>query len=341
MRESTRANVQRMRAALAALEAAEARLYGDDVPLVASPSVARPRRRLIPLPMPQNVLTAGAAAIAVLLVGILIVSFALPREPDRGGQGTPPPLRCPRGMLPIPRGPFLMGAEARDSLAKPDENPARQITLDSFCIDRAEVSNAEYVEFLKAAGYPAPQGWNGSDFPTSRSDNFGELPVVDVNWFDAQAFCSWRGTQAGVTGYGLPTEAQWEKAARGTDGLIYPWGNDPPEDRPNLQLANYGNEVGELRPVTSYPSGRSPFGVLNMAGNAAEWTADFYEADVYQRMPDVNPSVKEQAGGRLKVVRGGSYVDGVELIRTTARQSGFQHDQPYSYVGFRCASPPQ
>lgn len=290
----------------------------------------------------------GAAAILIVLIGLfafyeaasparfsgaptptLILSTPQVSLPTMAGLSSPAPGPCPEGMDYVPQGVFLMGAGAQDADAQPDERPQRQVSLDAFCIDHTETSNGQYAVFLTATNHTAPSGWNGSSYPPNINQNYKDLPVVNVSWFDARDYCTWLYKQ-------LPTEAQWEKAARGTDGRIYPWGNsfDPAK-------ANYGGTTPrELQTVDSNSSGQSPYGVLNMAGNAAEWTEDWYLADAYSRMPDLNPTGPTASATGNRVVRGGSYVTDVKSLRTTARVGIFKPTWTQPDIGFRCAAPP-
>ena len=135
---------------------------------------------------------------------------------------------------------------------------------------------------------------------------YAEHPVVNVNWDQANAYATWAGGR-------LPTEAEWEKACRGTDGRIYPWGDEPP----TAELANFANNVGDTTPVGSYPNGASPYGALDMAGNVWEWTADWYAADYYANSPPANPP--GPATGDVRVVRGGAFDYNENDVRCAAR----------------------
>jgi formylglycine-generating enzyme required for sulfatase activity len=242
------------------------------------------------------------------------------------------------GMVHIPAGPFTMGssdsqvgavaADCRTADAGcntgqfEDEKPQRQVTLDGFYIDETEVTLAAFKAFVVATGYRSTSEakgdaiqytWRAFDAP-ERQDH----PVRWMSWQDANAYCQWAGKR-------LPTEAEWEKAARGTEGLIYPWGNTWDDARvPH----------GDTAPVTAVPNGASPYGVLGMAGGVWEWVADWYDPYYYQSGPTVNPTGPEQT--RDKVLRGGAF-DNVYWKQRAAHRhfggaTGYAQDH-----GFRCA----
>jgi len=162
------------------------------------------------------------------------------------------------GMVFIPAGDFLMGSPENDGHANKDEIPQRRVFLPDFFIDQFEVSNIEYKRFVDATGYPAPPSWVDNKYPID--DDF--YPVSEVSWWDATCYARWIGKR-------LPTEAEWEKAARGTDGRRFPWG-----DKFSSDLANNADGIME---TTAKLEGASPFGVVNMVGNVAEWTASVYD----------------------------------------------------------------
>jgi len=233
------------------------------------------------------------------------------------GTGVTPPGADPGPMVLIPEGPFRMGAGADDTRAAPPEKPARTVTLGAFRIDQFEVTNAQYGAFRAATRYRAPSLW--------RDPRFGgpNQPVVAVAWQDAQEYCRWAGKR-------LPTEAEWEKAARGTDGRIFPWGNEGFSDARAQLMQAQTSDVGQ------HPSGASPYGVHDLAGNVWEWVQDWYDATAYEKdTAGVNP--KGPSMGGEKVLRGGSWWErDPSGVRVTAR-----HHQPpdraHNNVGFRCA----
>jgi iron(II)-dependent oxidoreductase len=226
---------------------------------------------------------------------------------------------CRQDMAYIPEGFFWLGSE--NDLAFEDEAPRRRIFLDAYCIDLTEVDNREYNKFLTQT-YPNR---------TLKPDN--QLPVVNIIWENANNYCEWIGGA-------LPSEYQWEKAAKGGNEYEYPWGNQWEENKAN------DNGSPDLESVESFIDGRNDFGILNMAGNAAEWTADWYDPQWYSKIEDdaYNPiSPPYSADRQFKAIRGGSYIDGKELIRTSARISSqaYPPDVPFSFIGFRCVASPK
>ena len=212
-----------------------------------------------------------------------------------GGCQREEPL--PDGMVRIPAGPFIFGSDKEDTegvtaeygLTKPlyqDEHPSHTVTLPTYFIDQYEITNARYLKFIETAGARPPATWVDGKPPVDR-DNY---PVSGMNWYDADRYCLWEGKR-------LPTEAEWEKAARGPDGLEYPWGSEFDPKKANTG----GSGVGDLAPAGSFPQGRSPYGVDDMAGNLWEWTADWYQ-------PYPGSSYRSDAFGQTnKVLRGGSW----------------------------------
>lgn len=235
-------------------------------------------------------------------------------------------------MVYVPAGEFLMGSDVSDLQADEDEKPLHPVYLDAFWIDKTEITNSQYQLCVKAGACAPPQNL-GKQFS---QDN---LPVVGVNWSQAVAYCRWSGGR-------LPTEAEWEKAARGTDGRIYPWGNKFDGSRLNFCDANCiadwrdrraDDGYGYTAPVGSYPAGASPYGALDMSGNVWEWTADWYDPDFYKQSAYKNPT--GPLSGQQRVVRGGSwYYYGANL-----RVPNRHRDSPtyrYDNIGFRCVVAP-
>jgi iron(II)-dependent oxidoreductase len=181
-------------------------------------------------------------------------------------------------MVLIPAGPFLMGLPEHDLLAEDHEKPQRQVDLPAYWIDVYPVTNSRYVRFLEAGGYERRELWSAAGWEWKCRQRIGqperwgeagwdapEQPAAGVSWYEADAYARWAGRR-------LPTDAEWEKAARGTDGRRYPWGND----WPGPSLANFGMIIGRTTPVGLFPAGASPFGCHDMAGNVNNWTSDWY-----------------------------------------------------------------
>lgn len=226
-------------------------------------------------------------------------------------------------MVYVPAGSFSMG-----STASIDEAPVHTVTLDAYWIDKFEVTNAQY-KLCVDDGVCTPPDTGGSE---TRNAYFGELefgnyPVVFVDWYQADTYCAWTGGR-------LPTEAEWEKAARGEDERIYPWGNQPPTcDLTNYEIAPSTWCVGDTTRVGNYPDGASPFGALDMAGNLWEWVADWYAENYYSNSPEANPT--GPLNGADKVLRGGAwgyYEDGVR----SADRGWSAPSEAYRNGGFRC-----
>ncbi|MBM4120717.1 MAG: formylglycine-generating enzyme family protein [Nitrospira sp.] len=229
-------------------------------------------------------------------------------------------------MVVVPAGPFLMGSS--EGQGRADEWPQRTVHVDAFAIDSVEVTNARFLAFLEATGHRPPPNPYGEGSLTS-AKGIEDLPVVQVNWHDAADYCQWAGKR-------LPTEAEWEKAARGTDGRRFPWGNEPPTGN----RVNYDQEWNDgkaLRPVGTTPGGQSPYGVHDMAGNAREWIRDWYAQDYYKQAPDRNPTGPENAV--LKVIRGGSWRSPQADITAPSRGRGGFALRTHG-TGFRCVRGP-
>ena len=264
----------------------------------------------------------------------------------------------PDDMVLVPAGEFLMGSPAgTDGL--PDEQPQRGVYLSSFLIDRYEVTNEAYAKFVKTTGHRIPENANPSStlwIDKAPMAGIERHPVVNVSWDDAVSYCRWMGKR-------LPTEAEWEKAARGTDERRYPWGNDWDITKANsasywagrtvefssgadweafwikgegAKLAKEKGVRGEVLtlPVGSFPQNFSPYGIYDMAGNAAEWVQDWYDPNYYRSASLSNPSGPER--GAIKAMRGGSWLKPAVSLRVTDRDWGMMDSRP-SGTGFRCA----
>jgi eukaryotic-like serine/threonine-protein kinase len=221
-------------------------------------------------------------------------------------------------MVYIPAGKFTMGSGMGDS----DEVPVHTVYLDAYYIDKFEVSNAQYRACVESGACDRPIGNSytcSSYYGNSQYDNY---PVIYVNWNQAKAYCDWAGAA-------LPTEAQWEKAAQGTDGP-YPWGEGIDCTKANYRACN----MGDTTAVGSYPDGASPYGALDMAGNVMEFVNDWYSYNYYSQSPDNNPTGPASGDGR--VVRGGAWYDDTNIMRTSTRSHGDPNGRIYG-LGFRCA----
>jgi len=236
-----------------------------------------------------------------------------------------PGIKEKRGMVFVPAGSFVMG----NNSIKREQRPSHNVHLDPFYIDKYEVTNAEYYEFLGYIKKTKDHSKCREDEPINKDHqphnwekdyySHPEFPVVRIDWYDACAYAAWAGKR-------LPTEAEWEKAARGTDERKWPWGNEWDPSRYNF---------GDPEPVGSHEDGKSPYGCYDMAGSVAEWCADWYKMNYYEKSPKGNPKGPEK--GEKKVIRGGSRFipDGLSL-RSTARKAVLPNIGNIS-VGFRCA----
>jgi formylglycine-generating enzyme required for sulfatase activity len=223
-------------------------------------------------------------------------------------------------MVEIPAGEFSMGKD--DDLVGAD-SPRHTVYLDTYWIDQTDVTNAMYAKCVQAGKCT----FNVEHAKTAihfGNPAYANHPVVYVTWYQAVGYCQWAGRR-------LPTEAEWEKAARGVDGRPFPWGKNPAGPK----LANFNDLVGDTTPVGSYPSGASPYGLLDMAGNVRQWVADWFDALFYRNSPLQNPL--GPGLGDKRVLRGGSFKDPANGVRVTVR---FAHLPGSAGMnrGFRCAS---
>jgi len=219
-------------------------------------------------------------------------------------------------MVLILAGEFTMGSENGEN----DEKPAHTVYLDDYYLDIFEVTNLSYSACVVAGNCAAP-----ADASYYNNRQYANHPVVHVDWDMAQTYCLWRGAR-------LPTEAEWEKAARGTEALIYPWGNSV-----DASFANYFDAIQDTSEVGSYEKGRSIYGIYDMAGNVWEWVADFYDENYYRTLP---PNVRNPLGpsspNKYHLMRGGSWRDDANQIRSFNRRRLF-YNVYGNNLGFRCA----
>lgn len=215
----------------------------------------------------------------------------------------------------IPAGEFWMGSETEGDA---DERPLQRVNVPAFSIARTPVTNVQYLEFVRATGHAAPGHWADGNLPP----HLEQHPVTYVDWFDANAFAKWIGAR-------LPTEAEWEKAARGQSASIFPWGNGEPD----ATRANYNANIRTTSPAGQFPAGASEYGLLDMAGNVWEWVSSLYT--VYPYQADDGREETDSEGKR--VVRGGSYIHVAREIRCAYRHP-FYPKACDPYIGFRVAA---
>ncbi len=239
----------------------------------------------------------------------------------------------------IPAGSFRMGG--LDVNAEADEQPAHNVQMKAFWMDKTEVTNAMFMLCVKAgACEPPAQFKSETRAQYFNNPEFNDYPVIYVSWTQADAYCKWAGRR-------LPTEAEWEYAARGTDFRTYPWGEDVPDN----SRANFNFQLGDTNRVGSYPAGASPFGVLDMAGNVIEWVHDFFDANYYKSNVTVNPTGPVARSGYYNyVTRGGSFQDVDRFLRVSSRSSTLGPNPTAQRgteefigtispkIGFRCAA---
>lgn len=264
------------------------------------------------------------AVIMTCLAGLMALSVATTARTETRRALEAEARQHGAPMVWIKDGAFMMGSQEGSSKAQ----PVHRVYLHAFYMDVYEVTTARFATFLKAIG-PAhpeflPAFWDDVRLPYD-----GDRPVVGVTWQAADAYCRWVSKR-------LPSEAEWEKAARGTDNRTYPWGNE----EPTFKLANhnkpvFANRYSEgVRPVDSYEAGKSPYGIYGMAGNVSEWVADWYGEESYATSPESNP--KGPSRGTQKVMRGGSFGDPAAALKSASRESSFPSDKG-PFVGIRCA----
>lgn len=271
------------------------------------------------------VLACAALPIAGIMKGTTLTPF---EEPIDGSTDMTPPEAdsaaneepVQEEMVTIPAGRFIRGTESGGF----DEQPQRTIFLDTYSIDRYEVTNHQYQQFIMATGHRKPG--LPSRYAKSGSKVRGvNQPVVYVSWDDASEYCRWKGKR-------LPTEAEWEKAMRGKDGRLWPWGDKEQANGANWARVQDGYEVSAS--VGSFQADKSPYGVMDGAGNVIEWVNDWYDETYYKNSPEQNPPSPEY--GTYRVLRGGGYTTTGGDVRITSR-SKMMPDFRDETIGFRCA----
>ncbi len=274
-------------------------------------------RPVAPAITPERGLPAFAAGVRTVMEPVEVLPVQQPFEPE---------------VVLVPEGAFVMGSDPRRSeFMRADEQPQHTLVLPAYHLAKTPVTNEQYLAFVQAAGYRPPAHWEAGMFPEARANH----PVVNVSWHDALAYCRWLASSTGKP-YTLPSEAEWEKGARGVDGRIYPWGNLWDGKRCNTKESR----KDATTPVTAYPMGASPYGILDVAGNVWEWTRSLWGGS------DLEPLYKypyDPADGRenleagadmRRVLRGGSF----NYTHDTARCACRNHLVPENgnwYVGFR------
>jgi formylglycine-generating enzyme required for sulfatase activity len=237
--------------------------------------------------------------------------------PPRPGQRAPAPTLLEPEMIPIPAGEFLMGSDPdRDAISSESEKPQHTLHLPDYSISKTLVTNAQFLAFVKATRHKPPPHWKAGAPPRGQDQH----PVVYVSWHDALDYIRWLA-EATDKPYRLPSEAEWEKAARGIEGHLYPWGDEWQSARCNSDEAG----IDATTPVTSYPQGTSPFGVLDMAGNVWEWTRSLWGKDYHgpdYRYPyDATDGREDESAPdeQMRVIRSGSFHNPSPIVRCAAR----------------------
>jgi len=274
-------------------------------------------------PNKENCMMRGSLSLLIVAVVLCLPPATHAADPVSSGNDEAP-------MVKVPAGPFPMGVPLGDRDGGRDEYPRHEVFLDAYEIDLYEMTNARYQAFVKATGHRVPQNpknptrnlWQGETV----SDMLADRPVVNVDWADADAYCRWAGKR-------LPTEAKWEKAAKGNTDHRFPWGNVEPT---NKHLNFNQKWIGEktLMPVGSYEAGKSPYGAYDMAGNVWEWVHDWYDPRYYEKSPSKNP--KGPDSGTKRVLRGSGWQNETPTVRIFTRVESDPTVRNES-TGFRCA----
>ncbi|MEI6778243.1 MAG: SUMF1/EgtB/PvdO family nonheme iron enzyme [Chloroflexales bacterium] len=304
----------------------------------------------------------AAAAPTVIPVSQISALSPQPSPQVASSASTPPviPVSPPSALSPqpsalppylptlihIPAGPFLMGSSDADSLAYDDEKPQHTLTLPDYWIGKTPVTNLQFRPFVEGDGYRNQQYWTQAgwlwcqkekiakpDYWDNEEWNGDDYPLVGVSWFEAVAYCRWLTAQTSHE-FRLPSEAEWEKAARGTDGRIWPWGNTWEAGCCNSKEAG----IGKTTPVSQYPNGASPYGVLDMAGNVWEWVATKWQKPYPYQVEDEWTNAYLEDGDSYRVWRGGSYYNEQQYVRGACRDSFNIARDRYIFRGLRVAS---
>jgi serine/threonine-protein kinase len=256
-------------------------------------------------------------------VSARLQGFEAMPEPNLEFPDDLPPIVVGRdgtNLMLVPAGFFWMGSHSE----KKDEKPYRLVYQDSYYIDQTPVTNGQYAQFTESAGYSTPPHF----YARKEESGWDRHPVTFVSWDDAQAFAKWAHRR-------LPTEAEWEKAARGIDGRLWPWGNNEPQEGSSA-LGSFGREDALPAPVGSFPEAVSPLGVLDMAGCVWEWCEDQYDQFFYPKSSPRNPKC-EDGDPRYRVARGGACCYSAFTARTAYRGWNLPSTRSNCY-GFRCAT---
>lgn len=272
---------------------------------------SRPPRKTLP----NQMLITGAGLLAAVAAGYVWLGQKPEPLPKSITYGE-------REMMLVPKGPFQMGANLKQG-GQSESQPERTVYLDAFYMDKLEVSNAEFRLFQDS--HPGHELIGHHKECASRP----ETAVCGVRWSSAKAFCAWRGKD-------LPTEAQWEKAARGINGRDYPWGDETPTEMSLHANFRYGGD-GEAFDILAHPKGQSLYGIYNLSGNVSEWVVDWYSPIFYETAPEQNPVNQNAENSPGRGIRGGSFSDRPENLKAFTR-SWERPEQPRAFVGFRCVT---
>lgn len=294
----------------------------------AKPAVAAQPRRPGVAPQKRSVSAIISVAVALLVLGTggyvvwwYIAGKSRPEPPPAtvpaqvAPTQTPPPVETPKppavppGMVAVAAGSYTIGRNSGDV----NDQPAHSVQVGAFFIDRTEVTNSDYKKFIDATSHPAPVSWKGGTYPAGED----KLPVTMVTWQDASDYAEWAGKR-------LPTESEWESAARGPDGRLYPWGNQW-----RAGITNIGLKPGKIEEVGRFPEGASPCGAQDMIGNVWEWTGD-----IMSKYPGSQAKIEQEPNVTYRVIRGGAF-DG-DKSHDAAYRGYLDASKPWPKVGFRC-----